>query len=94
MSSAVDAVSNVVRGLAETVGLRSRDEPDMPDPARPDRPDRPDPEEGVKKREEARGLEEDRERKKRQTKMRASLTPERSLFDVLGQAQRDRDTLG
>lgn len=91
MSSAVDAVSNVVRGLAETVGLRSRDEPDMPDPARPDRPD---PEEGVKKREEARGLEEDRERKKRQTKMRASLASERSLFDVLGQAQRDRDTLG
>lgn len=83
MSSAVDAVTNVVRGLAETVGLRSRDEPDMPDP-----------EEGVKKREEARGLEEDRERKKRQTKMRASLASERSLFDVLGQAQRDRDTLG
>ena len=91
MSSAVDAVTNVVTGLAETVGLRSRDEPDMPDPARPDRPD---PEEGVKKREEARGLEEERERKKRQTKMRASLASERSLFDVLGQAQRDRDTLG
>ena len=91
MSSAVDAVSNVVRGLAETVGLRSRDEPDMPDPARPDRPD---PEEGVEKREEARAKEEDRERTKRQTKMRAALTPQKSLFDTLGQAQRDRDTLG
>ena len=91
MSSAVDAVTNVFRGVAETVGLRSRDEPDMPDPARPDRPD---PEEGVKKREEARGAEEERERKKRQTRMRASLASERSLFDVLGQAQRDRDTLG
>ena len=89
MSSVVDAVTSVVRGVAETVGLRSRREPDMPD-----MPDRPDPEEGVKKREEARGEEEDRERRKRQTKMRASLASERSLFDVLGQAQRDRDTLG
>ena len=83
MSSAVDAVSSVVRRMAETVGLRSRDEPDMPDP-----------EEGVRKREEARGLEEERARKRRQTKMRAALTSERSLFDTLGQAQRDRDTLG
>ena len=85
MSSAVDAVTSVVRGVAETVGLRSRDErvPDMPDP-----------EEGTRKREEARGEEEERTRKKRQTKMRAALSSERSLFDTLGQAQRDRDTLG
>ena len=93
MSSTVDAVTNVVRGVATAVGLRSPDVPDMPDPVRPD-PARPDPEEGVRKREEARGLEEERGRKKRQTKMRAALAPERSLFDVLGQAQRDRDTLG
>jgi len=83
MSSVVDTVTNVVRGLATTVGLRRRDEPDMPDP-----------EEGVRKREEARGLEEERSRKRRQTKMRAALSPERSLFDTLGQAQSDRDTLG
>jgi len=89
MSGAVDAVTNVFRRVGEDVGLRSRDEPDMPDP-----PDRPDPEEGVKKREEARGREEEKERKKRQTRMRAALSSERSLFDTLGQAQRDRDTLG
>jgi len=83
MSGAVDAVTNVFRRVGEDVGLRSRDEPDMPDP-----------EEGVKKREEARGREEEKARKKRQTKMRASLSSEKSLFDTLGQAQRDRDTLG
>ena len=83
MSSAVDAVSSVVRGVATAVGLRSPDGPDMPDPV-----------EGVRKREEARGEEEERARKRRQTKMRAALTSERSLFDTLGQAQRDRDTLG
>ena len=95
MGSAVVAISSVVGAAAAAYSAsRSPDKPDMPDPARPDRPDRPDPEEGVRKKEEARGLEEDRERKKRQTKMRASLASERSLFDVLGQAQRDRDTLG
>ena len=88
MSSVVDAVANVVREVATTVGLTSPDEPKMPDPARSD------PEEEVRKREEARGEEEERKRKKRQTKMRAALAPERSLFDTLGQAQRDRDTLG
>ena len=92
MGSAVVAISSVVGAAAAAYSAsRSPDKPDMPDPARPDRPD---PEEGVRKKEEARGLEEDRERKKRQTKMRASLASERSLFDVLGQAQRDKDTLG